>query len=815
MKGWRFRRAALAGCGAFIVFGAAGAPARGAAPVQSVTGAIESPAELSGVLQQYCITCHSQAVASGGLVLEGVDASRIDEDRESWEKVVRRLRTGMMPPSGLPRPEGDVYRGMIAWLEDALDRAPPPHLPAPGLHRLNRTEYANAIRDLLGLDIDPAQYLPSDDSSFGFDNMAGTLGLSSTLVEAYVSAAEKISRLAVGEAATPRLTIYRVREDTSQDYHVPGLPLGTRGGLLVDHVFPSDGEYTLTVIPIFGDNMSPQGFGSVEGERLEVLLDGELLELMDWVGHRRGQGVAVGGAAGEDDGAMRVRFSTTAGPHQVGVTFLETHMAPLPDLNRQFERKTIQTGPTPGYTFFPHVGSIRIEGPFDARRPEASPSRRRVFVCRPGDGVDEAACAERILTELATQAFRRRATSADIGPLMEFYRSARRTGDFDRGIQLALARILASPHFLYRREAAPEAAGEDEIYRISDIELASRLSYFLWSAAPDAELLELARARALGDADTLEGQVRRMLADPRSGALASNFAGQWLNLRGLDSHNPLPMVYPDFDHPLRQAMRTEVEMLFDSIVREDRGVVDLLTADYTYVNERLARHYGIPHVYGSRFRRVALDAEFEALRGLLGKGAILVTTSKPDRTSPVTRGKWIMTNLLGVSPPDPPPDVPPLPERTDDARGNAAALTMREQMLEHRVRQDCVQCHRLIDPIGFALEGFDAISLRRAEDAGKPVDPRATLFDNSEIDGPVELRQWLVGYSDTFVQVLTEKLLTYALGRGVEYRDMPVVRDIVRGAADGGYRFSDLVLGVVGSAPFRNNMGAGDRTAIE
>lgn len=806
----------LAAIGSVIVLGSGRAPAAEArSPAQSAGGAIETPAELSGVLDRYCIGCHSQTTPTGGLVLQGIDATRVEENRESWEKVVRRLRTGMMPPAGMPRPDRGVYTSAIAWLEGELDRQAMPYLPAPGLHRLNRTEYANAVRDLLGLEIDPAQYLPSDDSSYGFDNMAGTLGLSSSLVEAYVSAADKISRLAVGEAASPRLVVYRVREDTSQDYHVPGLPLGTRGGLLVDHIFPSDGEYTVTVIPIFGDNMSPQGFGSVEGEKIEALLDGELIDLMDWVGNRRGQGVAVGGAAGEDDGNMRVRFNTTAGPHQVGVTFLETNLAPLPDLNRQFERKTLQTGPTPGYTFFPHVGSIRIEGPFNAVRPEESPSRSRIFVCDPVEGAGERACAERIVTDLAGRAFRRPATPEDVGPLMEFYRRGRSQGDFDRGIQLALARILAAPHFLYRREVEPGQLDPGDTYRIGGFELASRLAYFLWSTGPDEELIELAGSGALSDSNVLEQQVRRMLADPRSRALAVNFAGQWLNLRGLDSHNPLPMVYPDFDDPLRQAMRAEVELLFDSIVREDRSVVELLTADYTFVSERLARHYGIPSVYGSRFRRVELGEDFDSRRGLLGKGAILVTTSKPDRTSPVTRGKWIMTNLLGVSPPEPPPNVPPLPERNDDTRGNAVQLSMRDHMLEHRVRQDCVQCHRLMDPIGFALEGFDATSLWRTEDGGKPIDGQVTLFDNSEVDGPAQLREWLVGYSDQFVHVVAEKLLTYALGRGVEYRDMPVVRDIVRGAEDGDHRFSDLVLGVVRSEPFRTNMKLDDTAGIE
>ena len=784
---------------------------QGAEPVESTQTAVaEDISAQRALIDEYCLGCHNQRAAETGvdsslkIALDSLDLNNVSADPEAWERVIRRLNAGMMPPANMRRPDDpNALKGLAAWLENQVDRDAPVYLAPPGLHRLNRTEYANAVRDILGLEIDPSVYLPSDDSSFGFDNMAGTLGLSSTLVEAYVSAAGKISRMAVGEEATPRLAIYRVAEDTSQDYHIEGLPFGTRGGILVNHIFPSDGEYTLSITPIFGDNMSPQGFGTIANEKIEVLLDGELEELLDWVGNREGQGVAFG--EDRDGGnAMEVTFETTGGPHEVGVTFLATNFAPLLDLNRQFERKTIQTGPTPGYTFFPHVGSIRIQGPFNSAVPQNSPSRDRVFVCQPANVNQETGCAEEIIANLATQAYRRPVTDADLAPLMEFYEMGREEQNFDRGIEMALARILAAPQFLYRIEDEPVELLVGDTYRISDLELASRLSYFLWSTGPDAELVELASAGSLSEPERLQQQVERMLADPRSAALSENFAGQWLNLRGIQSHSPLPLIYPDFDDPLRQAMRKEVELLFDSIVREDRSVVDLLTADYTFINERLARHYGIPNVYGSQFRRVPLGEEFDALRGLTGKAVILSTTAKPDRTSPVTRGKWIMTNILGVSPPEPPPNVPPLPPPDPNARGANADPSMRQKMLDHRVRADCVQCHQLMDPIGFALENFDGIALWRTDDNG-PIDASTTLFDGAPVNGPSELREWLLTYSDGFVQLSVEKLLTYALGRGVEYRDMPVVRAIASQAAENDNRFSSLVMGVVNSGPFAMN----------
>ena len=743
------------------------------------------------LIDQYCVTCHNQTAMTGGLALDRLNLANVGADAGVWEKVVARLGAGMMPPSGAPRPDARSYAALREWLEGELDRAAVPYLPPPGLHRMNRTEYANAVRDLLDLKIDSAVLLPSDDSSHGFDNMAGTLGLSSTLVEAYISAAQKISRLAMGSDTNPLQVIYRAPEDTSQAYHVEGLPFGTRGGMRIEHEFPADGEYVVTVMPVRGDNMSPGPFGSVGGEKLEVLLDGEQIELADF--------------PARGDGDLVVGFTTTAGLRTLGATFLETNFAPVLDIDRQFMRDTIQTGPFPGYTFFPHVGGVRIDGPFNGVAATDSPSRRRIFICTPAGPEDEPRCAREILTNLARQAYRRPVTGDDIDVLMSFFEAGRDEKGFGHGIETALARILASVQFVYRIEDEPGSLRPGDAWPITDLELASRLSFFLWSSIPDSELLEVGIAGRLRDPAVLERQVLRMLEDPRAEALAVNFAGQWLNLRGLGAVGPLPMLYPDFDDPLRQAMRREVELLFDAIVREDRNVLDLLDADYTFVNERLAKHYGIEGVYGSQFRRVTLPAGLDARRGLVGKGAVLTTTSKPERTSPVTRGKWIMTNILGVSPPDPPPDIAPLPPREDDA-ATFREPTMREQMQEHQVRPDCVQCHRLMDPIGFALENFDGIAYWRDLEGGSPIDASGTLYDGTGVDGPRELREWLESYSGQFARVVTGKLLTYALGRGVEYPDAPLVRSIAREAEGSDYRFSSFVLGVVRSDPFQMNM---------
>jgi len=826
--------------GVAITFLALPAGAQTAAPAVQPPPAASppnAPSSQRALLDRYCISCHSQRVKAAGteaarrLTLDDLDLAQVGRHAEVWERVVRKMRAGMMPPSGARRPDKTAYNGFVSWLERELDRSATPYAPPPGLHRVNRTEYANVIRDLLDLEIDPAALLPSDDSTRGFDNMAGALGISSTLVEAYVSSAARISRLAIGEQAAPDLAVYRTPADTSQDYHIEGLPFGTRGGLLVKHVFPSDGEYALTVTPIFGDNMSPTGFGTIPCEKLEFIFDGERVQLIDWQGSRRpgapapncgpassrGRGAALSGAGGEQGrgGApaarneiprMTVRVQATAGPHMVGATFLQTNLAPVLDLDQHFMRATLQTGPTPGFTFFPHVGTLRIEGPFNASPASDSPSRRRIFICRPAGAADEAPCALKIVTNLASRAFRRPVSPLEVQSLMEFYQAGRSDAGFEHGIERAMARVLADPRLIYRIEVEPQNARPGQLYRISDLELASRLSFFLWSTIPDEELITLAGQGRLKDPATLERQVRRMLKDRRAEALSTNFAGQWLNLRGMQSAGPLPTIYPDFDDPLRQAMRREVELLFDRVVRDDRSIVDLLTADYTFVNERLAKHYGIQGVYGSRFRRITLGPDLDARRGLIGKAAFLTATSKPERTSPVTRGKWIMTNLLGVSPPDPPADVPPLKARAADPAGNEKEPTVRQKMLEHQVRPDCVQCHKLMDPIGYSLEVFDGVGTWRSHDEGTPVDASGEVYDGTKVDGPAALRQWLAGYGDRFVEVAVEKLLAYGLGRGIEYRDMPLVRSIARDAARADNRFSSLVLGVVRSQPFQMNI---------
>ena len=820
------------------------APVRPAAavarPALAVAHAVneQTPATEKELFTRYCVGCHSEKAKAAGmdssrkLTIDTVDFGDVHKSADKLELVVRKMRAGQMPPAGVRRPEPAVYKSMITWLENELDRTAVAFTPPPGLHRFNRTEYANAIHDLLDLDIDPAKFLPSDDSTHGFDNIAGTLGISSTLVEAYVSAAGKISRLAIGEATPPTLVVYRTPEDSSQDYHIEGLPFGTRGGMLVPHEFPSDGEYTVTVTPIFGDNMSPTGFGSVPCEKLEVLLDGDRLQLIDWQGGGRfgAAPAACGGARGAAPAAppagpggfaqrnavpkMVVRFKTTAGKHDVGVTFPQTNFAPVLDLDQHFQRDTLQTGPTPGFTFFPHVGTVRIEGPFNATTAKDSASRRKIFVCRPTSAADETACARRVVTRLVTHAYRHPAATGEVDALMPFFQDGRKQGSFDDGVENVLARVLASPKFIYRIEAEPTIAKVGQPYRISDIDLASRLSFFLWSRGPDEQLMTLAAQNRLHDPIVLERQVKRMLKDPRAESLAVNFAGQWLNLRGLSSAGPLPMLYPDFDDPLRQAMRREVELLFDDIVRGDKSIVTLLDADYTFVNERLAKHYGLSNIYGSQYRRVTLPPEMDYRRGLLGKGVYLVTTAKPERTSTVVRGKWILGNILGMSPPDPPPDVPALPPRAADATGNAHEPTLRKKMLDHRVRADCVQCHALMDPIGFALENFDGVGQWRTLDEGQAIDPKSKTYDGTEINGPADVRKWLLTYSDQFVEVAAEKLMTYALGRGLEPAgDMPVVRSIAHDAAKHDNRFSSLVLDVVKSKACQMNMKTQDAPA--
>jgi hypothetical protein len=751
-------------------------------------------------LEQYCVDCHNKTTRIGGLALDNLDPAHMADHAETWEKVVRKMRAGMMPPVGNPRPDAAGYEALIRAMETELDHQVSVRLPAPGLHRLNRAEYTNAIRDLLRIEVDASKFLPSDDSTHGFDNQAGTLTGSPALIEAYRSAAGKMARMAVGDVTTAEQAVYRVPEDTSQDYHMEGLPFGTRGGLAVRHEFPADGEYVIKIWPVNKGNMdNNNAFGEIHGEQLEVLLDGQRLKLFDW-----DREVGRGGPVHQ--GTQDLRFTAKAGPHNVGVTFLATNYAPGNDLDRHFLRSTIETGGLPGFSFYPHVGYIRIDGPYNAKGASDSPSRQQIFVCHPARPEEENACAQKIVSGLVRRAFRRPSTPGDVDRIMTFYQKGRNEGSFDQGIATAIQRVLLDPEFIFRKEAEPADVPAGAKYRIGDMELASRLSFFLWSTIPDDELIDLASRNRLRDPKVLDLQVKRMLADRRSDQFISNFAGQWLNIRGVASQSPVTQAFPDFDDNLRRAFQREAELFFGSIVHEDHSVIDLIDANYTFVNERLAAHYGIPNVYGSNFRRVTLGKDLDMRRGLLGKGFLLEVSSQATRTSPVQRGKTVMQIFLGVSPPNPPPNVVIKISSTESDVHGAAKPTMRQQMEMHRVNEPCKSCHAIMDPIGFSLENFDAVGSWRTLDAGSPINPTGVLVDGSPLNGVAGLRESLLRYSPQFVRVMTERLMTYALGRGVEYYDMPLVRGIVRESEPTRYKFSSLILGVVHSEPFQFNM---------
>jgi len=747
------------------------------------------------LLDQYCVSCHNQRLKTGGLMLDQLDLAHLRDHAEIGEKMVRKLRAGMMPPSGMRRPDGPVMESMISYLEKELDRDAVPNLTPPGMHRLNRTEYTNAIRDVLALQVDATKFLPPDDSTHGFDNIAGALTLSPALMEAYLSAAGKISRLAIGDVSAPSQAVFEVPADTAQNYHIEGLPFGTRGGILIKYQFPADGEYSFKVKGVTGYFQAV--LGGVKGEKLEVTVDGERVKLFDWdkdISTTTGMGRAT------------ERVPVKAGLHTVGVAFLATNDVPGSELNKPFQRTMNTPGSIPGFQFYPHVGQVWIEGPYKAAGASATASREKLFVCRPASERDEASCARTILSTLAKHAYRRPATSADLATLGEFYSAGRRDGgSFDDGIEAALQRVLADPEFVYRREPEPASLAAGKSYRVSDLALASRLSFFLWSSVPDDELIDPAAQGRLKDPAVIEKQVRRMLADPKSEAFITNFTGQWLGVRSLKTSEPVVNLFPDFDDNLRAAYQHEVELFFGSIVREDRSVLDLLTANYTFVNELLAKQYGIPNIYGSQFREVTLPADLDMRRGLLGKGALLTETSNAARTSPVTRGKWFLQTFLGVSPPDPPPNVPTLKEQPVDSTGNSKPPTMRQTMEAHRVNPVCASCHKIFEPIGLALENFDAVGTWRTQDGDSPIDASGVLVDGSKVDGVASLREALVRRSDQFVRVVTEKMLTYALGRGVEYQDMPLVRSIARDAAASNYKFTSIVLGIVKSDPFQMN----------
>jgi mono/diheme cytochrome c family protein len=750
---------------------------------QTQSASIQPPANpAQATIDRYCATCHNPRVKSGGLVLDALPVANAAHDPQTWEKVIRKLRTGMMPPSGAPRPDRATLDGLAATVESALDRAAAaaPNPGDPGLHRLNRTEYGNAVRDLLDLPIDAAKLLPGDDSSEGFDNQATVLSVSPALMQAYVTAAAKVSRLAVGDPTiSADLTTYTAPRGLSQAEHREGLPLGTRGGLLVRHVFPLDAEYEFRIGRAGGGLFGLPPVGT--DDSVEVTLDGERVRVLG----REARGP--------------LKLKVPAGPHTIGVAIVrKANARGVDDL---FAEHAASAG----------VTNLVINGPLNPTGPGDTPSRRRIFICMPGSSVQEDACARTILSKLATRALRRPVapTDAAVGMLMTFFESGRKLRGFDGGIQYAMARLLVDPQFIYRFERAPAARPEpatarassngvpvpapSPVYRISDLELASRLSFFLWSSIPDEELIRVAASGKLHDPAVLEQQTRRMLADDRSRGLVDNLAGQWLMLRQLDDIAPGTKA---FDGNLRYAFRRETELLFETIVREDRSILDLIDADFTFVDERLARHYGIPNIRGSRFRRVSLDEG--PRRGLLGQGSLLTVTSAGNRTSPVKRGKWILENLLGAPVPQPPPGV----ETNLTAPAGAAPTSVRQRLERHRASPSCAACHAVMDPIGFSLENFDLIGEYRATDGGTPVNATGKLVDGTALDGPASLRKALLDRREAVAATATEKLLTYALGRRVEYFDMPAVRAVVRGAAPGNYRFSSLITGIVKSVPF-------------
>ena len=752
----------------------------------------------AAVVGTYCATCHSDRTRSGGLSLEHADFTDIPKSAETWEKVIRKVRAGMMPPPGMPRPPGGQLDAMAAFLETSLDRAAAAH-PRPGrtaMHRLNRAEYANAIRDLLDLEIDATALLPPDDESSGFDNIADVLTVSPSLMERYLSASWNISRMALGNLGiTPSTFTYRVRPDLSQDQHIDGLPPGTRGGILVRHSFPVDGEYTIKVR--LWRNTFDLMRGMEDPHDIEVAMDGVRLQLVTAGGKKDFSAMAEnpGTFGAELDKRLTIRMPVKAGTHVIWATTVLKSHAPRDDLIKPFVRTTVDGLDIMGD---PSVDRLTIEGPYAASGSGDTASRRKILICKPAAPANESACARRILSALSRSAYRKPVDQATLDVVTGFYRRTRASGgSFDSGIESALQFILASPEFLYRFESDPPNLAPGTAYRVSDFAFASRLSFFLWSSIPDEPLLALASQGKLKDPAVLEQQVRRMLTDPRSKTLVDNFAEQWLHLRNLKSSSPDLEAFPDFDDNLRQAMKEETTLFFESIVREDRGVLDLLNADYTFVNERLAKHYGIPNVYGSQFRRVKVQSD--ARRGLLGQASILTVTSYPNRTSPVERGKWVLTNLLGVPPQPPPPNVPPLQDSTSDGR----VLSLRERMEKHRADPVCAGCHKVMDPIGFALENFDGVGHWRTRDDGRAIDPSGTLFNGAPLDGVSGLRQEIVKRPDVFIGVMTEKLMTYAAGRGLEYYDMPAVRKVVQGARATDYRFSSIVLGIVQSAPFR------------
>ena len=797
--------------GTSIYVAAAGGGAPQTRPV-AASPATSEVAEGRALLDQYCVTCHNGRLKMADLELDAVDLASVGDHAEVLEAVVRKMRAGAMPPSPRPRPEKSVYDRFRTWLEDELDLAARAN-PDPGrteaFQRLNQTHYRNAIRDLLELDIDVAELLPGDaPDEHGFDNNAGALSFSPVLMERYISAAHKVAALAVG--AAPRgevIATYDVPLRVDQDYYRgEALPFGSRGGTALHHTFPVSGEYLIKFTLQTNYVEFPRGLDIPHD--IEVSLDGRLLQQFTVGGEAPGRPAPYsyeGNIRGDDEweafmmgftaSGLQVQASVSGGPHVLGVTFPR----------ETWEEEGVLQPPQVGYPLAingmpdanPRVGRVEIIGPLVVAEPGDTPSRRKIFTCQPVSAAEEPACARQILSTLARRAYRRPVDDRDVATLVGFYEAGQAENGFEAGIQYALERLLTSPDFVFRVERAPVDLPPATTYAVTDLELASRLSFFLWGSLPDEELLGAAEAGTLGTPDVLDRQVRRMLADPRAKTLVQDFAGQWLYVRNMESVHPTPNEFPEFDESLREALQMETELFLEDQLRTDRSVVELLNADYTFLNERLARHYGIPGVYGSRFRKVSLEGSERA--GLLGHGSLMTVTSYPNRTSPVLRGKYILENFLGAPPPEPPPNVPTLEEQSEDGR----ALTMREAMERHRANPTCAACHAVMDPIGFALENFDAVGAFRREFQNQPIDASGSTPDGVEFDGPAGLRNLLLDRSDLFVGTLTQKMMTYALGRGLEYYDMPTVRQIVREAAGEDYRWSSIILGIVRSAPFQ------------
>jgi hypothetical protein len=755
-----------------------------------------APEAARALIGEYCLGCHDRGSAKGDLVLEDFDPANPHEKLPVAEKMIRKLRAGMMPPSGADRPQPEMLEALAGSLEARVDQNAS-RRPNPGrrtFQRLNRAEYARSVRDLLGVDVDVATFLPPDTISHNFDNIADVQSLSPTMLEGYLRAATRISRDALGDPdASPGSTTYKLPRTGSQLRHVDGAPIGTRGGISVVHTFPADGEYSFRTM--LHSIPTGQLYGSTsKSEQLEVSIDGHRVALLD-INPRMSEA---------DPNGMNLQtpfVAVKAGPRRVSAAFIQRSEAPVDDVLAPIEHTLADTqiGSALGVTTLPHLRDLAIGGPHRVTGVSDTPSRRRIFACRPVTAEEEEPCASKIVSTLARQAYRRPVAAHEIVGLMKFYREGRQSADFEFGIRTALQAILASPHFIFRIEEIPPAVRPGQNYRIGDLDLASRLSYFLWAGPPDEELLAAAQKGALKNAAVLEKQVRRMLVDPRAEALATRFASQWLRLQDLEKIHPDPLFYPQYDRTLARSMQRETELLFENLVREDRSVLELLTADYTFVDERLSRHYGIGNVTGPRFQRVSLPDENR--RGLLGHGSILAMTSVADRTSPVLRGKWVLEVLFGAPPPPPPPDVPDL-EDTKAARGSRL-LSVRERLEEHRANPACRSCHRVIDPLGLALENFDVTGAWRIKDNGVPVDASGQLYDGSPLDGPVALRQALLKRKEVILRTFTENLMAYALGRRVEYFDMPTIRTIVREGAVGDNRFSSFALGVAKSAAFQ------------